>query len=955
MKAEEHFPLFIAAVIVAAGGLALGPGEGRAFTTNQEASIVMGQPDMTHNSPNQGTDWIDPPLPTAATLRWPGQVQVFAGKVIIADYQNSRVLIYGSIPTEDNASASIVVGQPTMYQNYRNQHPPGEPPWIPGANTLHWPDGAFASGDGKFLVSDSFNNRTLVFNSFPAFNNLSASVVIGQPQLSVWYYANQLGDPAANTHYESRQVTVTSGGKILIADRMNHRVLVFNSIPDSNDADASVVVGQPNMWSNETNQGFGFPSANSLNEPSGVFVDSGGKLYITDTGNNRVLIFSSVPSSDNASAAFVVGQSVFSSGEPNRGLGFCRADTLDEPFGSTYSDGTRLFIPDSGNHRLLIYSSLPTFNGQSASVVLGQPSMTANYVNQVDPEPDPYNPPAPTSRTLYWPNGAFLYGSQLFITDTNNNRVLIYQDSTTPTPSPTPSPSVTPTRSPSPTPTRTPTPSPSPTPSRSPTPTPTPSRSPTPTPTTTPSRTPTPVPTASPSPTASPTITPSPTPSPSRTPSPTPSPSTTPSRTPTPSPSPTATASPSPSATPSVTPTPIGYKTPTPTQTPTPNPSVTPTASPSVTPTMTPEGFKTPTPSPTPSRSPTSTPTPTPSPTSSPSPTVSPSPSPSPTPSPSPLATPSTTPSPSPTITPSPSPSCTPPTPTPQPSPSPSATPSPSPTPTPTSTLSPTPSITATPTAPPALPAAPLYLTLASSDYDGDGSSDVGIFRPSDSLWSVRNVTRFYFGLNQDKPVSGDYDGNGTAEAGIFRAFSGLWSIRGTSAFYLGAVNDRAGPGDFDGDGCCDAAIFRPSQGLWALRNVSRIYFGQSTDYVLAADFRGDGTAGVGIFRSANGYWAIRDLTSFYLGAWGDKPAVADLTGNGAADLGIFRPSTILWSIRNVTRMYFGAAADEIVPADYDGDGTGEPAIFRASSGLWQATGVTRLFFGGVGNVPVTR
>ena len=101
--------------------------------------------------------------------------------------------------------------------------------------------------------------------------------------------------------------------------------------------------------------------------------------------------------------------------------------------------------------------------------------------------------------------------------------------------------------------------------------------------------------------------------------------------------------------------------------------------------------------------------------------------------------------------------------------------------------------------------AAPLYLTLASGDYDGDGTADAGIFRPADSLWSVRSLTRFYFGLDQDKPVSGDYDGDGTAEARIFRAFSGLWSIRGTSVFYLGAVNDRAAPGD-----CAHSGALKP-------------------------------------------------------------------------------------------------------------------------------------------------
>ncbi len=413
------------------------------FETNQAASVVIGQPNMTSHSPNQSWNWTDPGYPTSRTLWWPGQLQVQNGRLFVADYHNNRVLIYNSVPAADNAAADAVVGQPNMTSNYRNQQPVGEPPWVPGSNTLYYPDGVYVSPDGKMLIGDSFNNRSLVYNAVPAINNQSADVAIGQSAFTE-YHANQLlPTPDKYTHYEPRHLFVHSDGRVLIADRFNNRVLIFDSIPTSHNAKAGVVVGQPDFWSNQTNQGIGWPSSETLYEPTAVFVDSSGRMYVTDTGNNRVLIFNQIPSSNNAFADIVIGQPDFFSGEPNRGLVFCAGNTLDGPFGAVFADGNRLYIPDSNNNRVLIYEPIPTASGVSATRVLGQPDMNSNWVNQFDPQPDPNNPPTPTARTLYWPDGVYYSQNKLLVADTNNNRVLIYHDpdpQPTPTPSPPPEP-----------------------------------------------------------------------------------------------------------------------------------------------------------------------------------------------------------------------------------------------------------------------------------------------------------------------------------------------------------------------------------------------------------------------------------------------------------------------------------------------------------------------------------
>ncbi|MFH1039363.1 MAG: right-handed parallel beta-helix repeat-containing protein [PVC group bacterium] len=241
------------------------------------------------------------------------------------------------------------------------------------------------------------------------------------------------------------------------------------------------------------------------------------------------------------------------------------------------------------------------------------------------------------------------------------------------------------------------------------------------------------------------------------------------------------------------------------------------------------------------------------------------------------------------------------------------------------------------------------------ADYDGDGDSDIAVFRDPLGLWAVRGVTRRYFGGPADIPAPADYTGDGIAGIAFYRRLSGLWAVRGVSRFSFGTVNDLPLPADYDGDGIADPALFRESSGLWAVRGVSRFYFGRAGDRPVPGDFNGDGSTDCGIFRETSGLWAVRGVSRFYYGGPGDRPAPGDFDGDGTADPGIFRESSGLWAARGVSRFYFGRAGDRPTPGDYDGDGTADPGIFRESSGLWAVRGVSRLYFGTAGDEPVAR
>ncbi len=99
------------------------------------------------------------------------------------------------------------------------------------------------------------------------------------------------------------------------------------------------------------------------------------------------------------------------------------------------------------------------------------------------------------------------------------------------------------------------------------------------------------------------------------------------------------------------------------------------------------------------------------------------------------------------------------------------------------------------------------------ADFNGDGTNDIGIFRPDSGLWAIRNITRVYFGASADDPVPGDYNGDGIIDFGLFRPSTGMWAIRDISRIYFGNSGDDPLPG-IPGGGAWRTSggnVYRPS------------------------------------------------------------------------------------------------------------------------------------------------
>lgn len=252
---------------------------------------------------------------------------------------------------------------------------------------------------------------------------------------------------------------------------------------------------------------------------------------------------------------------------------------------------------------------------------------------------------------------------------------------------------------------------------------------------------------------------------------------------------------------------------------------------------------------------------------------------------------------------------------------------------------------------------APTGTGAAPFDFDGDGRSDISVFRPSNGVWyldrSASGFTAFHFGTAGDKAVAADYDGDGKADAAIFR--NGLWyrwmSLTNTTdVVAFGLAGDLAVPGDFDGDGKADVAVFRPSTGVWySLASgsgaFSAVRYGMAGDVPVPADYDGDGKVDINVFRPSNGMWYRLNSSTgasyaANFGLLGDKPVAGDFDGDAKADIAVWRPSNGVWYVvrssnGSFSASAFGLSGDIPATADFDGDGKTDISVFRPSSGVW--------------------
>jgi len=290
------------------------------------------------------------------------------------------------------------------------------------------------------------------------------------------------------------------------------------------------------------------------------------------------------------------------------------------------------------------------------------------------------------------------------------------------------------------------------------------------------------------------------------------------------------------------------------------------------------------------------------------------------------------------------------------------------------------------------------------SDIDGDGRSDLIVWRPSTAVWYIlkssngydySKADNFQWGFPGDKPIIGDFDGDKKTDLVVWRPSDGTWyfknsstNFEGGSAIQWGAQGDIPLAGDIDGDRISDLMVYRQSTGSFyvllssagfnraaalagAPEAARQINVGGLANDPLLGDFNGDGTDDFVTIWQLVRFWQIKLSNNIFLsslpwGSPGDTPRACDLNNDGTDDRIVLRPNsgyTIDWfgalTGGGVSNFTFGSLGD--IPGcrhDYDGDGVNDAVMFRPNSGNWyirdgRTTNLISHDFGLPGDIPM--
>jgi hypothetical protein len=435
------------AVLSLCAGLALSQG---GYITGQAARLVIGQ--TTFTSQNFIGD-NNPILQPTQELGSVGGVAFGGDTLFVADSNRlgllpimNRVVMYtgvaeswptplAPIPAYSGRCpvcvgvGNVVLGQPdfTFASSLPNRT----------QNGLNLPL-AVASDGVHVAVADTANNRIMIWNEIPTSNNQNADVVLGQPDFVTF----NLPTPVTASSLRAPQGVFISNGKLMVADTQNNRVLIWNSIPTKNNQPADLVLGAPNFTTvvnpDQTSNAI-FAAPNTLLSPTSVTSD-GVHLFVADLGFSRVLIWQTFPTINDQPADVEVGQQDMLTGIEDDSSVLCASNGTDVNGNPTYpaicgktfdfpryalSDGTRLYVADSGNDRILVYNHIPTQNAQEPDEILGEPDEFSDLVTSNTSlfSPDlaaSASNVTPTPTSLAWD------GTNLYVADPTDFRIMVF-------------------------------------------------------------------------------------------------------------------------------------------------------------------------------------------------------------------------------------------------------------------------------------------------------------------------------------------------------------------------------------------------------------------------------------------------------------------------------------------------------------------------------------------------
>lgn len=271
-------------------------------------------------------------------------------------------------------------------------------------------------------------------------------------------------------------------------------------------------------------------------------------------------------------------------------------------------------------------------------------------------------------------------------------------------------------------------------------------------------------------------------------------------------------------------------------------------------------------------------------------------------------------------------------------------------------------------------------------DFNGDGKTDMLVYRPTIAEWFVKLSQGSSFSggwhvtwgnTSGDIPLVGDMNGDGRDDIVIYRTngtFPNIFVNLSNGSTFTGTADsaswglpsDQPIIGNFSGGGGEDIAVRRPSNATWYF-NYYNGGFDNGTDrqatwgnagtgdMPVAGNFNGSGAEDIMIYRASSSGWYVNlgyafDGSTDFSTGWGntsgDTPLVNDFNRDGRADLGIFRTGSYPnWFTKMSTGSGFTGTGgfstswgehdintEKPLVGNFNGTGGGDVAMFR----YWQ-------------------
>jgi DNA-binding beta-propeller fold protein YncE len=330
----------------------------------------------------------------------------------VADDLNHRIVTFDVSTLTDGENAVNVLGQADFTTN---SNPADETGARLATQVLIDPNGLVLDTDNNLLyTSDNTRNRIMVFDVTSISNGENAVNVVGQysdASLTPSYVKNGAYNGPSDIGLRNPSFVLVDGthNRLFVADQANGRVLSFNldagktlidHIPDA-------ILGSASMFALDRTS-----TATSLDIAEGLAYDSAGdRLFVSDSQDDRILVFDTATISNGESAINVLGQTTLTA----TGKGLTQAK-LDSPVGMAYdSVNNYLYVADEENNRVMVFDVASITDGENAIYVLGQ----ADFTSEVQ---------ALTQSGMYFPNDVALdtANNRLFVTAFTQNRVLVF-------------------------------------------------------------------------------------------------------------------------------------------------------------------------------------------------------------------------------------------------------------------------------------------------------------------------------------------------------------------------------------------------------------------------------------------------------------------------------------------------------------------------------------------------